>query len=235
MTFASWAIQRNAVRWYLHRHSMLPIGPNHHGGAKVLRSVIAALVAVGFAVPVSAQVPWDAPPLVSSVSPAGVSLFLLRADGGRLGGLVTLRHDAGPVGLGYRLAVTEEAGPKDIALAAGVDISGLLSRGVEGAPVDVVWWSGAGVGHGDETLLSIPLGLLVGWSGSGDDGVIFSPYAGGHVALDESTADNDSVDFQGAIDLGADIVMTSGWMLRFGATIGSTGRDALALGAKLPT
>jgi len=196
--------------------------------------LVAACFAVGFAAPLSAQVPWDSPPLISSVAPAGVSFFLLRADGDRLGGLVTLRHEAGPVGMGYRLAVTEEIGPEELAISAGVDVSGILARGVEDADIDVIWWSGVGASHGNETALSVPLGILLGWSGSGGEGVIFSPYGGGHVALDVSTADNDSVDFQGALDIGADIVLRSGWMIRFGATLGMSGRDALALGVKLP-
>ena len=48
----------------------------------------------------AAQTAWDAPPLISHVAPAGVSLFLLSPSGGDLGGLVTFRHEAGPGGMG---------------------------------------------------------------------------------------------------------------------------------------
>ena len=78
---------------------------------------------------ISAQTAWDAPPLISHVAPAGVSLFLVSPAGGDLGGLVTFRHEAGPVGLGYRLSLTDETASDDLAVAAGVDISGFLARG----------------------------------------------------------------------------------------------------------
>lgn len=196
------------------------------------RSLFAVLLALVLATPASAQIAWDSPPFISPVAPAGVSLFALSAGGDRFGALATIRHEAGPVGLGYRFAVTEERDPGDVALAAGIDVSGFLARGIENADIDVVWWSGLGAGVGNETLVSIPLGLIVGWSGAADNGVIFSPYGGAHVALDFMSGEGDSVHFNGAFDLGADIVLNSGWMIRFGATFGD--REAFALGFKLP-
>lgn len=198
----------------------------------MIRPILVALVALTFAAPASAQIAWESPPFISPVAPAGLSLFFLRADAERLGALGTFRHEAGPVGLGYRVAVTEEVGD-DVVLAGGVDISGYLARGIEEATeLDVIWWSGIGLGVGNETLVSVPLGLLFGWSGESEGGVIFSPYGGGHVALDFASGEGDDVQFTGAVDLGADIVLTSGWMIRFGATLGD--REALALGFKLP-
>lgn len=197
------------------------------------RTFAVAAITAALAAPASGQTLWDSPALISPVAPAGVSLFFIDAAGGELGGLVTFRHDAGPVGLGYRVALVEQGGVDGgLAVSAGVDISGFLSRAVEGSEVDVVWWSGGGIGFGDETVVTIPLGLIIGWSGSGGD-VILSPYGGGHVSLDLSTRDNNSVDLTGVVDLGLDLVLSSGWMIRFGATIGD--RDALALGVKLPS
>ncbi|MDZ7779403.1 MAG: hypothetical protein U5R14_05600 [Gemmatimonadota bacterium] len=198
----------------------------------MVRSLLVALFALVLATPASAQIAWDSPSFISPVAPAGLSLFFLRADAERLGALGTYRHDAGALGLGYRFAVTEERGPEDVAVAGGVDVSGFLARGIEDADVDVVWWSGLGAGIGNETVVSVPLGLIVGWSGESDTGVIFSPYGGGHVALDFVSGPGDNVDFQGAVDLGTDIVLNSGWMIRFGATLGD--REALALGFKIP-
>lgn len=197
----------------------------------MLRTLVVATLVAASAVPASAQTLWDAPPLVSHVVPAGVSLFVINPAGGDLGGLMTFRHDAGPVGLGYRFAISDQNGPSgDLAVAGGVDISGFLSRAVEGSEVDVMWWSGAGIGLGNETVVSIPVGALIGWSGQGGD-VILSPYGGGHVTLDISTSDADNVHFGGSFDLGLDIVLSSGWLIRFGASLGD--RDALALGVKI--
>ena len=186
-----------------------------------------------FAAPASGQTAWDSPALVSPVAPAGVSLLLLDAAGGELGGLATFRHDAGPVGMGYRLSIVDQGGVDGgIAVSGGVDISGFLSRAVEGSEVDVVWWSGGGVGLGDETLVTIPVGLVIGWSGSGGD-VILSPYGGGHLNLEISSRANAGVDLVGVVDLGLDVGLPSGWLIRFGATIGD--RESLALGLKLPS
>jgi hypothetical protein len=180
----------------------------------------------------AAQTAWDAPPLISHVVPAGVSLFLLSPSGGDLGGLVTFRHEAGPVGMGYRLSVTDENASDDLAIAAGVDISGFLARGVEGTPIDVMWWSGAGLGWGEDTVVSLPLGAVVGWSGQGGD-VILSPYGGGHITLDISDVSDDNVSLNGSFDFGLDVVLSSGWLVRFGGSIGD--RDALAIGVKIDT
>jgi hypothetical protein len=41
------------------------------------------------------------------------------------------------------------------------------------------------------------------------------------------------VRFDGVLDLGIDLVLSSGWMLRAGASLGD--RESLALGIRLPT
>jgi len=196
----------------------------------VLRTLAVATLIALSPVMASAQILWDAPPLVSHVAPSGLSLFLVSPQGGDLGGLVTFRHEAGPVGLGYRFAISDENGSSDVAFAGGVDISGFLARAVEGSEVDVMWWSGAGIGVGQESVVSIPVGALIGWSGQGGD-VILSPYGGGHITLDVSTVDQDNVRLGGSFDLGLDVVLSSGWLVRFGGSIGD--RDALALGVKI--
>ncbi len=196
-----------------------------------LAGPLTVILALG-AGPASAQIAWDSPPLISHVAPSGVSLFLVSPEGGDLGGLVTFRHSAGPVGLGYRFALAEESGTGDLAVSGGVDISGFLARAVEGSEVDVLWWSGVGLGVGNETLVSIPLGALVGWSGEGGDAIL-SPYGGGHVVLDVSSAEGDNVDLAGALDLGLDLSLASGWLVRFGGSVGD--REALAIGLRIGT
>lgn len=191
---------------------------------------VAVVATVLQAVPVSAQIAWDSPPLVSHVVPAGLSLFLVSPAGGDLGGLATYRHRAGPVGLGYRFAVADENGSDDLAVAGGLDVSGFLSRAVEGSEVDVLWWSGVGLGIGSETVASFPLGALIGWSGQGGDAVL-SPYGGGHVVLDLSTADGDNVNLAGAFDFGVDLALASGWLVRFGGSVGD--REAIAIGVRV--
>ena len=194
------------------------------------RSAVVVFVIALLAQPLSAQVAWDAPPLVGHAAPAGVSLFALAPAGGDVGGLVTYRGRTGPGGLGYRLAVSDQDTGDGAAVAGGIDVSGFLSRGVEGAPLDVIWWSGLGAGLGEEVIVSVPAGALVGWSGQGGE-VTLSPYAGGHVSLDFTSFENDEIRLVGSFDLGVDLVLASGWLVRFGASVGD--RDALALGVRL--
>jgi hypothetical protein len=51
--------------------------------------------------------------------------------------------------------------------------------------------------------------------------------------LDISSGPGDDVDLNGAVDLGMDLVLSSGWMIRFGASLGD--RESLAFGIRLPT
>lgn len=197
----------------------------------MLRTLSAALTLAVLAVPVSAQIAWDSPALISPVVPSGFSLFLVNPEGGDIGGLVTLRHAAGPVGLGYRAAIADQSNSNNVAVSGGVDVSGVIARGVENSELDMIWWSGGGIGIGDELLITVPLGIILGWSGSSGD-VILSPYGGGHVVLDFMSGPGDDVRFDGVIDLGLDMVLSSGWMVRFGASVGD--RESLALGLRIP-
>jgi hypothetical protein len=182
--------------------------------------------------PVSGQIAWDSPALISPAVPSGFSLFVTNPAGGDIGALGTFRHGAGPVGLGYRAAIAEESGSGDVAISAGIDVAGFLARGVEGSDIDVIWWTGGGIGVGSESLFTAPLGVMLGWTGSGGN-VVLSPYGGAHVVLDLSSADGDSVRFDAVVDLGLDLVLSSGWMVRAGASFGD--RESLALGVKLPS
>ena len=197
----------------------------------MLRSLTVVALLALFTTPVSSQILWDSPPLISPVVPGGLSLFMLNPSGGDLGGLATVRHSAGPVGLGYRAAVAQEDTSGDLAYSVGLDVSGYLARAVEGSEIDVIWWGGGGVGVGSETIVTAPLGIILGWSGSGGD-VTLSPYVGGHVVFDISTLAGESVGFAGVLDLGLDIVLSSDWMVRAGASLGD--RESLALGLRIP-
>jgi hypothetical protein len=198
----------------------------------LLRTLILAGALAAPSVPLHAQIAWDSPALMSPTVPSGFSIFLMNPAGGDLGVLGTLRASAGPVGLGFRAALADEAGTGDLAFAGGVDVSGVLARAVEGSEIDVAWWSGVGLGVGDETVVTFPLGVSLGWSGEGGD-VVFSPYGGGHVVLDFRTGPGDAVRFDGVIDLGIDLVLPSGWMIRAGASLGD--RESLALGMRIPS
>lgn len=194
------------------------------------RTLMMAFLLSSLAAPASAQIAWDSPALISPAVPSGVSLFVTNPAGGDIGALATFRHGAGPVGLGYRAALAEESGSGDVAVAFGIDVAGFLARGVEGSEVDVIWWTGGGAGIGNQTVFTFPLGVMLGWTGSGGE-VVLSPYGGAHVVLDLQS-EGDRVRFDAVVDLGLDVVLNSGWMIRAGASFGD--RESIALGVKLP-
>lgn len=200
-----------------------------------MRSFIAFLVlsAAALTVPAtgSAQYPWDGPSLVSPHAPPGLSVLLVGSDpGGSLGVMGQWRRDGGALDWGYRGGLVQND-LDDLALFAGVDVSGVLAESVEDADIQVHWWSGLGAGVGGDLALSVPVGLVAGWKGLGD-GNVFAPYAGAHVALDVLTGGEDSVKLNGSLDVGLDLTLVSGWVVRFGASL--FGRDALAVGLRIP-
>lgn len=195
------------------------------------RTSLATLFFVLLTTPAAGQIAWDSPALISPAVPSGFSLLAVNPEGGDIGALGTFRHSAGPVGLGYRAAIAEESGTGDLAVSGGIDVAGMLARGVEGSEVDLIWWAGGGVGIGSETVFTAPLGIILGWTGAGDD-ILLSPYGGAHVVLDLTSRDGDSVRFDGVVDLGLDLVLSSGWIIRFGASLGD--RESLAFGLRLP-
>ena len=193
--------------------------------------VLIPLVAL-LATPLSGQVAFDGPPLIGPSSPNGFAIFLTNPEpGDGIGALATWRHSRGSIDVGYRASVGEGAG-SGLALGGGVDVSGVLSHGLEDADIDVLWWTGVGAGMGDDVIVSVPLGIVAGWTGEGDSAV-FSPYVGAHIALDFTSFDGEEVALDVSLDVGMDLELTSAWIVRFGLSLG--GRDALALGMSVPS
>jgi hypothetical protein len=188
----------------------------------VLAGIASLAATAASPAPAAGQIAWDSPALVSPAAPSRFSVFIV---------LLTFRHSAGAVGLGYRTAISDESGSGDIAFSAGIDVSGLLARGVEGSEIDLMWWSGGGVGIGSETIVTFPLGLILGWTGQ-SDGVGLSPYGGGHLVLDLVSGPGDAVRLDAVFDLGLDLQLSSGWTIRVGFSLGD--RESLALGVRLP-
>ena len=182
--------------------------------------------------PASAQYAWDGPSLVGPHAPAGLSVLLVANDpGGALGAMAQWRRDRASLGWGYRGGIVQ-SDHDDVAVFGGVDVSAVLAESVEDADIHVLWWSGVGAGLGNELAVSVPVGLVAGWRGMGD-GNAFAPYAGAHVTLDVATGDGDNVSLDASLDLGLDLTLTTGWVVRFGASL--FGRDAVGVGIRIPS
>jgi hypothetical protein len=205
----------------------------HRHPESLVRRFLVVLFLVATLVPGSAcaQLSWDVPSLVEPYAPQGLSVFVMNPDpSDNLGGLVHWRHDSAALGLGYRVGLGRNPAGH-VAALAGVDVSGILAHTVEGADLPVLWWTGFGTGLGHNVMVSVPLGLVAGWHGIGDDNVL-APYVGGHVVLDLSTQEGQVVNLDGSFDVGVDLTLVSGFVVRVGASLGD--RNALAVGLRLP-
>lgn len=180
----------------------------------------------------SAQIVWDAPAMMRPGAPSGLSVLLLEPyPGNEFGALAIWRQAPAPTGFGLRVGVAEDA-TDDVAVMFGLDVSGpLADLGGSGDP-RLIWWSGAGVGIGDEIVASFPAGIVLGWTIE-SEGVVFAPSIGGHIAMDVMSGPGDDLDLEGSVDFGMDLGFNSGLAVRFGAAVG--GREALAIGVRLPT
>lgn len=181
--------------------------------------------------PAHSQARWDAPSFMRPGSPSGLSLVLTDADpGDGLGLLALWRSAAVPAGLGFRAGISEAPGDGAVAMF-GVDVSGSLTGALGPGAPEAIWWTGAGIGLGDDISASFPLGLAFGWTGR-DEGVSFMPYVGGHVVLDVASGEGDDMELDAAVDLGLDLAFDRGWTFRFGAALG--GRESLGIGFRVP-
>lgn len=187
----------------------------------------------------AAQVAWDAPSLMAPGAPEGWGIHLFDPDPGDVGVFAAWRAEPAPVGLGFRVGIADDA-RDDLSVLGGLDVSGSIYRGTGEVPMDVIWFAGAGLGVGDDVLLSFPAGISLGWRFSGPD-VVFRPYVAPKIVLDaflgdegrpHRFGDDDDLDLVGALEIGMDLAFSPSFMLRFGASVGD--RDAISIGFQVP-
>ncbi len=183
------------------------------------------------ATPLQGQIAWDGPLLVSPDTPPGWGIFLVDPEYSGIGFLTTWR---GGGDLGFRVGLAEDGG-EDLAVYGGVDYSRLILGAGNDFPLNISWVTGAGVGVGEDALISFPLGLTIGRAFQ-SEGVMFNPSIAPRMVLDawfgddRGPGDNDDDDLNLGLvlDFGFDIGFDPGWAIRFGVSGGD--RDALAIG-----
>lgn len=198
----------------------------------LLLAVLALVVWMGRAPEAQAQVAWDSPFLVGADTPAGWGFYVSDpTPGGGIGVMTTWRRSDAPGGTGFRLGLAEDP-TDDLAVFAGVDVSGPILAAGEDIPVDVIWITGGGLGARDGILASFPVGIAVGRAFEAEE-VWFHPYASPRVVLDARFGGDEGsdLDLEVAVDVGMDLAFDPDWTVRFGGTIGE--RRALAIGLSL--
>lgn len=182
---------------------------------------------------VRAQLAWDTPLLIAPGEEPGWGMYLAEVHGGGLGVIGTWRSPSWGFGVRGGLAETRD---DDLGIFAGLDFSGPLVRETPEFPLDVDYVFGAGLGTGNGVRISLPAGLIVGYTFPAE-GVTFTPYASPRVMLDAfidretGVVEDDDSDAQlaAAVDLGLDIHLQQSFIIRFGATLGDHNGVAIGL------
>lgn len=183
-------------------------------------------------VSVQAQTAWDSPLLLPPNAGAGLGVYLVDLENSDIGALVTWRSPGWNFGIRGGIA----DGGNDVAVVGGIDFNGMLTRSTDEFPLDIDWVLGAGLGIEDFVRVSAPIGLSVGHTFEGGDGVTFLPFATPRLVLDALMGDDDlpgrrnrdDVYLDFCMDFGLDIGVRRDFLIRFSATIGD--REAVAIG-----
>ena len=169
---------------------------------------------------------WDSPFLASPRPAPGLGLFLVDLHGAGVGAMVTWLPSA--TSWGFRGGIAERAGPDGgLALFAGADVSAALTRATSEMPLDIDAVLGVGAGVGDDLIISVPVGLSVGHTFTGQ-GATFTPYATPRIVVNARFGEGENLDLDFTVDLGLDLRIQPNWMVRFGGSIGD--REAIAIG-----
>ncbi|MGH7471555.1 MAG: hypothetical protein ACRENP_26685 [Longimicrobiales bacterium] len=193
-------------------------------------SFVWGVVLLAAASSAQAQVKWDSPFLISPRPSPGVGLFLVDLDGPGAGVGALITWQPSPTSWGFRGGIVESA-VEDLAVVFGADVSGAITRSTTDMPLDIDWVFGVGLGVDDDVVVSLPVGITMGHTFSGE-GALFTPYLTPRVILDAWFGDrNETLDLEFAVDLGLDLRLRGNWTIRFGGTIGN--REAIAIGLVL--
>lgn len=196
-------------------------------------AVLALITSLSIPMSLEGQVPWEAPFLVSTSSPPGLSVMLADPEHG-IGVIGLWQGRGGPVRIGYRVGLAEDH-RDDLAVLGGIDLSGAVTSHSVNFPLDIAWVAGVGLGISDAALVSLPVGVSFGRVVV-EENVRIHPYVTPRLIVDAYLGDDyegsDDMDLGLAVDLGVDVAFEANWMIRFAGVLGD--REALAIGLAFP-
>lgn len=174
-----------------------------------------------------AQVAWESPLLAAPRPPSGLGLHLGDPYGGDIAFFGTYRPQGSA--LEFRVGIADGNADDDVSALLGLSFGGLLATETREMPFDLSWVTGVGVGIGDFSILTIPLGISAGHTFQAE-GFTFTPYVTPRLVLDaalgEETGDDTDLGF--VFDIGIDFGLRRGFDVRFGASLGD--HEAVSIG-----
>ena len=182
-----------------------------------------------------AQVAWETPRLLGPETQGGFGVYWIEfgtlPDDGN-GVLVTWRPPGFPETVSLRGGAGDGAGESSSGFG-GVDLRVPFAAHRPGQPLDLAWISGAGVGVGDYTLVTLPVGVAAGRSWSSGS-IWLAPYVSVGIAMDLRLGDeapDEEFEVSPTADVGVDLALDRARtvILRAGTSLGD--RNALAVGA----
>jgi hypothetical protein len=182
-----------------------------------------------------AQVAWETPRLLGPETPGGFGVYWIEfgtLPGDESGVLVTWRPPGFPETVSLRGGAGDGADGSSSGFG-GVDLRVPFAEHRPGQPLDLAWISGAGVGVGDYTLVTLPVGVAAGRSWSSGS-IWLAPYVSAGIAMDLRLGDeapDEEFEVSPTADVGVDLALDRGKtvILRAGTSLGD--RNALAVGA----
>jgi hypothetical protein len=184
------------------------------------RTVLAVLtlgMAIAVAAPAAAQV--FTPTYQAPRSSSDVGIYL--SDGpGDLAVEGVLRRGFGGYDIGLRAGIADT--PDDLSVMLGADLRNPLSVGT--APIDLAFTAGIQALLGDLNRLGLQGGLSIGHTFLPGE-FSFTPYIHPRAALVDRGGPDDDLDFDLLADLGFDVGMASGLILRVGINLAAPAAD----------
>ena len=192
------------------------------------RLAFAVLFLVFGASGASAQ--WDTPSFLAPTQGNDIGVYFVQPDGTDWG-LVGIWRQAGNMNLGIRGGVADSG--DDTYGIIGAEFFGNVMRGNAELPlINIIWTAGAGAAFGPSTIISVPVGLSIG-AALDAGAILLIPYLHPRVALDFASGDGDTeVDLALPIDLGADVRLANGVIIRVGGTLSD--HEGVGVGLAFP-
>jgi hypothetical protein len=190
----------------------------------MMRSIsflVAVLVGACVVPSIAAAQTWDTPSFLSPLPNDDIGVYAARPDGGDWG-FHAIWRQSGNVNLGARVGIVGPDGSRLVTV--GGELSQQLPLFAPETGFLVSWTAGIGASFNGVTQLRVPVGVTAGLMLGQVGGVLVTPYVHPRVAfdlfaIDTPQGEETQTEFNFPVDIGADLNIGDGFVVRIGATL----------------